>query len=369
MTRDLYEVLEIPRDATQEDVKRAYRRLARAFHPDVSNDPEAEHKIKEINLAYQTLSDPQKRRQYDLYGGAGFTPDMFSFMGDISDIFEAFFGSPFGRARTRTPPTRTRRGGDLRTVLGLTFEEAAFGTKKDVEVRTLVTCDRCGGDGAEPGTEPTRCRDCGGSGQLSEVRRSVFGTVMTSRTCPRCEGTGQEIAHPCDRCGGSGRLSETQTLSIQVPAGVADGMELRIEGRGQAGRNAGPPGDLYIALQVRPHPLFERHGQDLVCTLELPLVLALLGAEVKIPSLEGEEIVRLPPGTTTGTVIRLRGLGLPNPGRRGRGDLHVEVEVLMPQRLSKKERQLVEQLAELSDEGPTRGPVEGRLRARDERRG
>ena len=358
-TRDLYEVLGVSRDASQEEIRRAYRRLAREHHPDVSADPDAEHRIKEINLAYQTLSDPARRRQYDMYGGEGFTPDMFDFMGDVSDIFEMFFGSPFRRGG-RSP--RPARGEDVHLSLALTFEEAAFGVEKDLEVETLAPCDGCGGSGRAPGTEAVRCSHCGGNGEVSDVRRSVFGTVMTSRVCSACGGTGQRIVSPCPTCRGEGRVPRRGTISVEVPAGVGDGVELRIEGSGHQGRRGTPPGDLYLGLRVRPHPVFERRGQDLAAVLEVPLTQAILGGEVEIETLDGAESVKIPAGSRPGTVVRMGGRGVPNLGRRGRGDLYIELDVVVPERLSRKERALVEQLAELRDEPTGKGTVPGRLR-------
>ena len=356
--RDLYDVLGVSRDATQDDIRKAYRRLAREHHPDVNEDPEAERRFKEINLAYQTLSDPARRRQYDLFGGEGLSPDMFGF-GDLGDIVEAFFGaSPFGRARTRRR-TRTVRGSDVRLTLQLTFEEAVFGSTKEVAVRALRLCDRCQGTGAEPGTLPSRCSTCGGSGEVSDVRRSVFGTVMTSRTCPRCEGTGEEIASPCGRCRGDGRVPAERSVAVEIPAGVADGMELRMEGAGEDGRAGGPPGDLYLALAVDPHPVFERRGQDLVGVLEVPVLAAITGAEVEVDTLDGTTTVAVPPGTRAGTVLRLKDAGVPNLGRRGRGDLMLRVDLDVPRKLGREERRVVEELAERRGE---RGRLRGRLR-------
>lgn len=359
-TRDLYEVLGVRRDASQEDIKKAYRRLARAYHPDVSSDPDAEHKIKELNLAYQTLSDPAKRRQYDMFGGEGLSPDMFVDLGDISDIFEAFFGSPFGRRSRRT--RRRSRGLDAHAVVELSFEEAAFGTRTEVEVEIQEACDTCGGSGATPGTGPTRCGYCGGTGEVSDMRRSVFGTVMTSRICGTCGGTGHEILSPCQTCRGEGRVSRVRTLPVDVPAGVGDGVELRIEGGGNRGQRGTPPGDLYITLRVAPHPVFERRDQDLVAVLEVPLTQAALGTELEVETLDGTERVRIPPGTPAGTVIRLRGRGVPNLQRRGRGDLFLQVDLVVPGSLSKEERALLERLAELREERPSRGPQPGSLR-------
>ena len=358
--RSLYDVLGVPRDASQDDIRKAFRNLARRYHPDVNREPEAEQRFKEINLAYETLSDPAKRRQYDLYGGETFTPDMFGFMGDVGDLFEAFFGAPFGGRTGTRRRTRTHRGADLRVVLDLTFEEAAFGTEKDIDVETLETCERCGGNACEPGTFPTRCRECGGTGQLSDVRRSVFGTVMTSRPCRTCEGTGEEIAAPCRDCGGAGRLPKRQAMSVKVPAGVADGMDLRVEGGGQDGRHGGFAGDLYITVRVEPHPVFERVGQDLVTVLDVPVALALLGGEVEVETLDGPRELKVPAGTRAGSVLRLRGAGLPNLGRRGRGDLVVHVDLEVPERLSRKERSAATELARA--QGVGKAPLPGRLR-------
>jgi molecular chaperone DnaJ len=364
-TRDLYEVLGVRRDASQDDIKKAFRRLAREYHPDVNSDPDAERRFKEITLAYETLSDPTKRQRYDMFGGEGLSRDMFSFLGDMDDIFEAFFGSPFGRTRSRgRGPTRTRRGSDLHLVLDLTFEEAAFGTRRDVEVDRLAQCERCSGNGSEPGTFPSRCGQCDGTGEVADLRRSVFGTVMTSRTCGKCRGTGEVIASPCKECQGDGRVRSSQTVQVDIPAGVSDGMDLRMEASGEDGRRGGTAGDLYMTLRVEPHPFFERHGSDLACTLELPVTQALLGSEVDVPTLDGRQTVRVPPGTRSGTVLRLGGEGVPHLGRRGRGDLYVEVDVVVPGELSGKERRLVEELADLRGERPGRKPVQGQLRPR-----
>jgi molecular chaperone DnaJ len=366
--RDLYQVLGVQPDASGEDIKRAYRKLARQFHPDVSQDPEADRRFKEINLAYQTLSDPHKRRQYDMFGGEGLTPDMFGFgpdLSDLSDLFSAFFGGGFTRTRTRGRPTRSRRGADLHAVIDLTFEEAAFGTQREVQVESREECPRCGGNGSEPGTFPTRCTRCGGTGEISDVRRSVFGTVMTSRTCGACEGTGEEISSPCRDCGGDGRVPRVQEVSVEIPAGVSDGMELRVQAGGEHGRHGGLAGDLYLTLRVAPDPLFERRGEDLFCTLEVPVTQALLGATLEIPTLDGPQTLTIPPGARPGTLLRLRGLGLPRLRRRGRGDLYVEVAVVVPEDLPKKERKIVEELARMRGELPGKEPLPARLRRHD----
>jgi molecular chaperone DnaJ len=363
---DLYEVLGVAHNASDDEIRKAYRRLARELHPDVNADPEAEHRFKQITAAYQTLSDPARRRQYDMFGARGgqIPADFFPF-GDMGDLFDVFFGSGFGGSRRGTTRRRSRtmRGEDLGVRLTLAFEEAAFGVTREVKVDSLEACARCQGTGCEPGTHPSRCRRCGGSGQLQDMTRSVFGTVMTARPCTTCEGTGEEIAAPCKDCGGDGRVSKAQTISVEVPAGVIDGMELRISGGGQEGRLGGGPGDLYVSLEVQPHPVFERRGQDLVCALAVPMTQAALGAEVEIPTLEGAERLKLDPGIGSGTVLRLRGKGVPNVGRRGRGDLFVTVMVETPNPQTKEERALLERLAEARGERPTKGHgVAGKLR-------
>jgi molecular chaperone DnaJ len=362
---DLYAVLGVRPEASEDEIKRAYRKLARELHPDVNQDPEAERRFKEVSAAYQTLSDPARRRQYDLFGSApgGGVPDLFPF-GDMGDIFDVFFGGGVGSRRRGGRRTRTQRGEDLFVQLTLSFEEAAFGTQKEVTVDTLEGCARCRGSGCEPGTHPSRCARCGGSGELQDIARSVFGTVMTARPCTVCEGTGEEIAAPCKDCGGESRIPRSQDLTVEVPAGVSDGMELRVSAGGQEGRQGGPPGDLYVSLKVEPHPVFERRGQDLVCGLPVPMTVAALGADVEIPTLDGEpERLRVEPGTESGTTIRLRGRGIPHLGRRGRGDLYVTVVVETPKARSREEESLLRQLGELRGDLPEKGQgLRGKLR-------
>ena len=353
---DLYRVLGVSRDASDDDIKRAYRRLARELHPDVNGDPGAERRFKEVSAAYQTLSDPTKRRQYDMFGsqGPGMDTDLFGF-GDFGDIFDVFFGG-MGRRRAGTRRrTRIRRGEDLLVELRLSFEEAAFGGEHQVEVATLQECSRCQGSGCEPGTHPSRCNRCGGTGEIQDVSRSVFGTVMTSRPCTVCDGTGEEIAAPCRDCGSEGRIRATRSVAVEVPPGVSNGLELRVSGAGSDGRMGGGPGDLYVALRVSPHQVFERRGQDLVCALVVTMTQAALGAEIEVPTLEGPERLSLEPGTQSGQVLRLRGRGVPNLGRRGRGDLLLSVVVETPKARSKEERALLERLAEVREERPAKG--------------
>jgi molecular chaperone DnaJ len=355
---DLYSLLGIRPDASEEEIKRAYRRLAREYHPDVSKDPDAEARFKEINAAYETLKDPIRRRQYDLFGaGGGAAGGVFPF-GDMGDIFDVFFGGGFGggrRPRSRRR-SRTRRGDDLFVPMSLTFEEAVFGVKREVVVETLVRCERCNGSGCEPGTHPSRCGRCGGSGEIQDVARSVFGTVMTARPCTTCEGTGEEIAAPCGTCDGESRVAKEQSFTVEVPAGVADGMELRVPDGGQDGRFGAAPGDLYVSLRVKPHPVFERRGQDLACELPISMTQAVLGADLVIPTLDGEgEHLRIDPGMQSGTVVKLRSRGIPHIGRRARGDLFVTITVETPRDLTKEERALIERLAELRGEPSRKG--------------
>jgi molecular chaperone DnaJ len=362
---DLYAVLGVRPESSDDEIKRAYRKLARELHPDVNKDPEAERRFKEVSVAYQTLSDPARRRQYDLFGSGqgGGIPDLFPF-GDMGDLFDVFFGGNVGSRRRGGRRSRTRQGEDLFVRLTLTFEEAAFGTSKEVKVDTMETCGRCQATGCEPGTHPSRCTRCGGSGEIQDVSRSVFGTVMTARPCTVCEGTGEEIAAPCNECGGEGRVPRKQELTVEIPAGVSDGMELRVSGGGLEGRNGGTSGDLYVALKVEPHPVFERRGQDLVCALPVPMTMAALGTEVEIPTLDGDpERLRIAPGTASGTVMRVRGRGIPHLGRRGRGDLYVTFQVETPKPRNKEEETLLQRLAELRGDLSEKGRgLGGKLR-------
>ncbi len=363
--RDLYDILGVSHDASQDDIKRAYRKLAREHHPDVSGAPEAEDRFKEVAGAYEILSDPEKRQRYDAFGQSG-GPAGQQFT-DIQDIFDMFFGGGFtsGGGRTRRA-SRTRRGEDLQTVVTLSFTEAAFGARKELQLERMAACDRCLGNGAEPGTAPIACRTCGGSGQLQQMRRSIFGTVMTAAPCQTCEGTGQEVPDKCEQCYGDGRLREPATVAVDVPGGVADGMELRVGGAGNAGRADGPAGDLFVGIRVEPSLAFERRGQDLLAILDLSMTQVTLGADVEIETLDGVEHIRIDPGTESGTVVRLRGKGVPNLNRRGRGDLYVTVHVVTPAGISREERKLFEQLAGLrGEETSKREPGHGKLRRPD----
>jgi molecular chaperone DnaJ len=363
-TRDLYEVLGVPHDASDEDIRKAYRRLARELHPDVNADPAAEERFKEIAGAYEILADPDKRARYDTFGTPGGPPGGFT---DIQDIFDMFFGAGgFGGGfgtRRRGPRSRARGGEDAGVRVLLSFSDAAFGARRDIELDRMVQCDRCLGNGAEPGTAPIACRTCGGTGEVQSVRRSVFGTLMTTTPCRTCEGSGQEIPDPCRTCSGSGRIRQSATVTVDIPAGVSDGIELRVTGNGHAGVAGGAAGDLFVRLDVEPSPRFERRGQDLYTVLDIPLTRAALGGSIEIETLDDRETLKIDAGTESGTVVRLKGKGIPNLNRRGRGDLFVTLHIVTPNDLSREQKDLLEQLADIR--GESGKDIQGELRKPD----
>ena len=344
--RDLYEILGVTRDASPVEIKAAYRKLARTLHPDVNADPADQERFKEITGAYEILSDPAKRRRYDEFGAAG--PPGAPF-GDIQDLFDMFFGGGFG-VRSRGPRSRIRRGEDLRVGVRLAFAESVFGAQREVQIERLSACDTCGGSGARPGTSPTTCRTCSGAGEVQSVRRSIFGTVMTATPCVACGGTGEEIRDRCETCGGDGRVRGSSTVTFDVPAGVLEGMDLRVGGRGNAGVGGGPAGDLIIGIDVEPSEAFVRQGEDLHGVLDVSITQATLGGDIEVETLDGPDRLRIDAGTESGTVLRLKGKGVPHLQRRGRGDLFVTLHIVTPQDLSKEERSLLERLAELQGE-------------------
>jgi molecular chaperone DnaJ len=355
--RDLYEILGVPRHASPEQIKASYRRLARELHPDLNGNPADQERFKEIAGAYEILSDPAKRQRYDAFGAAGPQGAPFA---DIQDLFEMFFGGGYG-TRTRGPRSRTRRGEDMRASVLLSFMGSVFGEQREVEIERLDTCGRCGGNGAEPGTSPIACRSCGGTGEIQSVRRSIFGTVMTASPCGSCGGSGEEIVDRCETCMGQGRVRRPDRVMIDIPVGVSEGMDLRVPGQGHAGTAGGPAGDLIVGVSVEPSLEFERRGQDLHGVLDVSITQASLGAQIEVETLDGPERVTIEPGTESGTVLRLRGKGVPNLQRRGRGDLFVTLHIVTPARLSREERTLLEQLAELRNE-PADGTARGELR-------
>jgi molecular chaperone DnaJ len=348
--RDAYEVLGVGRGADETEVKKAFRKLARELHPDVnSHDPDAEEKFKEAAEAYEILSDPDRRATYDRYGHEGLrrggqSPNFDGF-GSINDLFSAFFGGGggFGGGGAAGP----RGGGDAEVTLEIDLQQAANGAAVDVTYEVVDRCERCRGNGAEPGTPITTCDRCGGNGVLQAVSRTPFGQMARTVTCDVCGGDGKKAEKPCSRCSGKGRELLTHAISIDVPAGIAEGQRIRVTGRGHAGELGGPPGDLYVHVAVRPHERFLRDEHDLVTVVDVPAPMAALGAKLEVPTLEGPEDVHLRPGTQPGETIELKGRGMPilrRPGRRG--DLRVVVNVVIPRKLNDKQRKLFEQLAE-----------------------
>jgi molecular chaperone DnaJ len=347
--RDYYEILGVPRGCSQEEIKRAFRRLARQYHPDVNKSPDAEARFKEINEAYEVLSDEQKRAAYDRFGHAGvngtmpgpgpFDPFAGFGLGDIFDAFESFFSPRAGVAGR----TRPQRGADLRYTLTLNFEEAIFGCEKEVEIPRLETCPSCRGTGAEPGTQPVRCPRCGGTGEVRQ--RGAFFNMIVMTTCEQCHGEGVIVAIPCHECQGQGRVRVTRRLRVRIPAGIDEASQIRLSGEGEAGLHGGPRGDLYIAVRIKPHPHFQRQGNDIVYELPINIAQAALGAQVVVPTLDGEETLYIQPGTQHGKTYRLREKGVPYLHGNGRGDQIVVVRVVVPTRLTDQQRKLLEELA------------------------
>jgi molecular chaperone DnaJ len=356
---DLYELLGVGRDASDEELKRAYRAKAREFHPDTNqDDTESDERFKEISLAYEVLKDPERRARYDRFGaegvfgaaaGGGAPGDPFG--GGLGDLFDAFFngmGGAAGGGRSRR--TGPMPGPDAELVLRLTFREAVFGVQRDVEVQTPVHCDTCEGSGAQPGTTAVRCADCQGAGELRRVRQSILGQVITAVPCGRCQGSGQSIDHPCSDCGGEGRRSEHRTLTVDIPAGVDDGSTLRLAGHGPAGFRGGPNGALFVHVSVQADPVFERSGVDLHASVHVPLTMAALGGSIGFDTMDDARDLTIAAGTDTGAVIQLKGLGVPKLRGRGRGDLFVHVSVDTPTGLDDRQKELLFALAEARGE-------------------
>lgn len=346
---DYYDVLGVPRGASQDEIKSAFRRLAREYHPDVNKAADAEERFKELNEAYAVLSDQQKRSAYDRYGhagveGMGGMPDFTNV--DLGDIFEELFGFGFGRRAGRQQRNAPRRGTDLQYNLTLEFEEAVFGVDREIEFTRDEECQRCDGSGAEPGTAPTTCPTCGGRGEVRQSRQTIFGNMVQVTTCPNCRGSGEFIGDPCKVCNGRGLERKQIKKAVSIPGGVDSGTQVRLSAEGQPGSNGGPRGDLYIAINVRPHQYFRRRNDDILLDLDINIAQATLGADVEVPTVDGDAVLSIPSGIQPGKVLRMRGKGVPHLRGNGRGDQLVMLNVEVPTKLDDEQRELFEQLAE-----------------------
>ena len=364
--RDYYEVLGVSKGASEDEIKKAYKKMARKYHPDLNpGDKSAEEKFKEVNEAYEVLSDADKRARYDQYGHAGVDPNFgaggfgggfdggFDFS-DLGDIFGSFFGGGFGGGR-RTNPNAPQRGESICMAVTISFEEAAFGCEKEVTVERYEACDTCHGSGCAPGTSPEVCPDCHGTGTVQVRRQTPMGVFATSSPCPKCGGKGRIIHQPCKDCRGSGMMRKKKTIQASIPAGIDNGQTISIRGQGNAGRNGGPAGDLLITITVRPHELFRREGTSVLCEAPITFTQAVLGAELEIPTIDGKVKYTLPEGTQSGTTFRLKGKGIPSINGRGRGDQYVTVYIETPRNLNKEQKEALKKFAAAMGEDEASG--------------
>jgi molecular chaperone DnaJ len=354
---DYYAVLGVSRTADGDTIKKAYRKLAMALHPDRNPDPKAQEQFKNVTAAYEVLSDPQKRQMYDLgadpLSAGGGAPGGFGGASGFafSDIMDAFFG---GQGNARGPRSRVQRGQDAMIRLEIELAESAFGATREIQIDTAAVCGRCRGEGCAPGTHPTRCDMCGGRGEIQSVQRSFLGQVMTSRPCGQCRGFGEVISTPCTECDGEGRVRSRRTMKVKIPAGVDTGTRIQLAGEGEVGPGGGPPGDLYVEILENPHPHFTRQGDDLHCTVTLPMTAAALGTTIGIETLDGPYTMVIRPGTQSGKLERLTARGIPHLRSTGRGDLIVHLEVLTPTKLDEMQEEMLRELARLrGEEQPT----------------
>ncbi len=352
--RDYYEVLGLSKGASEEELKQAFRKLSRKYHPDFNpGDKEAEEKFKEVNEAYEVLSDPDKKARYDQFGHAGVDPSYggggygggfsggFGDMGDISDIFSSVFGSFGGMGGSRSNPNAPRRGQDIQTNVNISFMEACFGKKVDLNINRMEKCPDCGGSGAEPGSQPETCPDCYGTGQVKVTQRTPFGTISSQKSCTRCGGKGKIIKTPCRKCRGNGRVSVSKNITVDIPAGIDDEQTIRVSGQGHGGINGGPAGDLHVTVTVRPDAIFERDGYDVHTEMPITFVQAALGAEVTVPTIDGTVKYTIPEGTQPGTIFRFKGKGIKMLNRSERGNQFVHVTIEVPSDLTKKQKDLL----------------------------
>jgi len=350
--RDYYEVLGVSRGASEDEIKKAYKKMARKYHPDLNpGDKTAEEKFKEVNEAYEVLSDADKKARYDQYGHAGVDPNFgaggfdgsFDF-GDLGDIFGSFFGGGFGG--TRANPNAPQRGESLRTSVTISFEEAAFGCEKEISIERVEQCDTCRGTGCEKGTTAEVCPDCRGTGMVQQRRQTPLGFMSTSAPCGRCGGKGRIIHQPCKACHGSGQLRRRKTLKVTIPAGIDNGQTISLRGQGNAGRNGGPAGDLLIVIAVRPHEIFRREGTSVLCEAPITFTQAVLGAELEIPTIDGKVKYSIPEGTQSGTTFRLKGKGIPGLNGRARGDQYVTVYIETPRNLNREQKEALRKFSD-----------------------
>lgn len=355
--RDFYEVLGVSKDSSDADIKKAYRKLAKQYHPDVNpGDKSAEAKFKEASAAYEILSDQQKKARYDQYGHAGVDPNGFGGagagfgdfdFGGIGDIFESFFGgSGFGRTtKSRSGP---QKGADLKYAMEISFEEAAFGLERELAINRHESCGTCGGSGAKAGTNPTTCAQCSGTGQVQYKQSTPFGQFVNVKTCDACRGEGKIISSPCPACSGKGKVRKSVKIKLNIPAGIDDGQTMSLRGEGDPGSKGGPAGDLFVTISVKPHGIFKRQGNDVVCEMPITFVQAALGIELEVPTLDGKVKYSMPEGTQTGSIFRLKGKGIPYLRGNGRGDQYVKVEIDVPKKLNEKQKAALREFAEIS---------------------
>ena len=358
--RDYYEVMGVPKNATDVEIKKAYRKLAKKYHPDLNpGDKTAEAKFKEVNEAYEVLSDKDKRARYDQFGHAGVDPNFGGGTGgspftgdfDFGDIFDSFFGGGFGGFGRRTAnPNAPRRGSDIQAVVNISFEEAAKGCKKTVSFEKVDTCSDCRGSGAQKGTSAKTCPNCNGTGQVRISQRTPFGMVQTSRTCDRCHGNGKVIDNPCKTCGGTGKVHKQKTIEINIPAGIDNEQVLNVSNQGNSGTNGGLSGDLHVFVNVRPHPIFERRGNDVWCEVPITFTQAALGDEIVVPTIDGRVSYQVREGTQPGDVFKLKSKGIPRIGGHGRGDQFVRVTIEVPKNLTAKQKEILKEFDSVAEE-------------------